>query len=251
MFRGRSYPAIEHSSVLRSATWMRLALQARTFLGGTMTGRFKALVVAASLAHGIVLFVLPRFPSYLADVTDLMKYGGHGVHVAMNHPIVLALYLVPFPAFVGLYLLRNWGRYLLLLSIALLGSFFFGVSVSGLPETFFGYAASLLDGAIIGLAFLSPLRDKFSKSSDVVDLKPVKRPRISLRTKLAIAAVFLGVALLGFFVGNPISYFRASEEQACRDRCAARRMSWRLVSQNPVGSVNQGGYDGPWRCECY
>jgi len=58
---------------------------------------------------------------------------------------------------------------LLLLSIALLGSFFFGVSVPGLPETFFGYAASLLDGAIIGLAFLSPLRDKFSKSSDVVD----------------------------------------------------------------------------------
>ena len=48
---------------LSSATWMRLALQARTFLGGTMTGRFKALVVAASLAHGIVLFVLPRFPS--------------------------------------------------------------------------------------------------------------------------------------------------------------------------------------------
>ena len=41
-----------------------------------------------------------------------MKYGGHGAHVAMNHPIVLALYLAPSPAFVGLYLLRNWGRYL-------------------------------------------------------------------------------------------------------------------------------------------
>lgn len=104
---------------------------------------------------------------------QLMRYGGHGAHVAMNHPIIFILYLLPFPAFVALYFFRNWGRYLLLmfLTIALLGSFFFGVSISGPPETFFGYAASMLDGAIIGLAFLSQLSERFRKISNVGESK--------------------------------------------------------------------------------
>lgn len=134
-----------------------------------MTGQFRGLVVAAFVCHGIVLFVLPRFPFlFSADTMQMMRYGGHGAHVAMNHPILFGLYLLPFPAFIALYFFQNWGRYLLLafVSIALFGSFFFGVSISGPPETFFGYAASLLDGAIIGLIFLSPLKGRFLKSSN-------------------------------------------------------------------------------------
>lgn len=98
---------------------------------------------------------------------QLMRYGGHGAHVAMNHPLIFGLYLIPFLAFIGLYLHRNWGRYLLaaFLSLALFGSFFFGVSVSGPPETFFGYAASLLDGAILGLSFLSPMKERFATAA--------------------------------------------------------------------------------------
>lgn len=134
--------------------------------GFAMTHQFKALVVAAFLVHAIVLFVLPKLPFlFSADVMELMKNGGHGAHLAMSHPMIFALYLLPFPAFVGLYLLRNWGRYVLLtfVLIALMGSFFFGASISGPPETFFSYVASLMDGAIIGLAFLSPLKENFSK----------------------------------------------------------------------------------------
>jgi hypothetical protein len=149
---------------------MRVALQARSLCGAAMKTQFRALVVAALLAHGVVLFVLPKLPFlFSADSMDLMRYGGHGAHVAMNHPVLLGFYLLPFPAFIALYFFRNWGRYLLLafLCLALFGSFFFGVSISGPPETFFGYAASLLDGAIIGLAFLSSLKERFSKSSEL------------------------------------------------------------------------------------
>jgi hypothetical protein len=97
---------------------------------------------------------------------DLMKYGGHGAHVAMSHPVIYALYLLPFPAFVGMFFFKSWGRYLLLafLALALFGSFFFGVSISGPPETFFGYFASLLDGAIIAMAYLTPVRERFAGS---------------------------------------------------------------------------------------
>lgn len=130
-----------------------------------MTASFRALVVAAFIAHGIVLFVLPHIPSvFSAYSLELMRYGGHGARVAMNHPIIVVLYLIPFVAFVGLYFFKNWGRYLLafFLAVVLIGSFFFGVSISGPPETFFGEAGSLLDGAIMALAFLSPLRDRFA-----------------------------------------------------------------------------------------
>lgn len=137
--------------------------------------RYRLLVIAALVCHGIVLFVLPQVPFLFSeDSMQLMRYGGHGAYVAMSHPVIYALYLLPFPAFAGLYFFKNWGRSLLLafLSLALFGSFFFGVSISGPPETFFGYAASLLDGAIIGLVFLSPLRERFSKPSNIDRPKP-------------------------------------------------------------------------------
>jgi hypothetical protein len=129
---------------------------------------FRALVVAAFICHAFVLFVLPKLPFlFSADSLRLMQYGGHGAHLAMNHPIIFGLYLLPFPAFLALYFFQNWGRYLLVvfLSIVLLGSFAFGASISGPPETFFDYAASLIDGAIVGLAFLSPLKEQFLKRS--------------------------------------------------------------------------------------
>ena len=132
-----------------------------------MTARFRALVGCALACHAIVLFILPAFPGvFSADSMELMKYGGHGAHVAMSHPVIYALYLLPFPAFVGMFFFKSWGRYLLVafLALVLFGSFFFGVSISGPPETFFGYLASLLDGAIISMSYMTPLRERFAAS---------------------------------------------------------------------------------------
>ena len=142
----------------------------RSFFAAAVTTSFRVLVVGALAAHAIVLFVLPHVPFVFSSYSlELMRYGGHGAHIAMNHPIIFALYLIPFLAFIGLYFFKNWARHLLVayLALVLVGSFFFGVSISGPPETFFGEAASLLDGGIVALAFLTPLRESFARRPSV------------------------------------------------------------------------------------
>src|SRR3989442_598255 len=112
------------------------ALPSRTV---TVT-EFRALVVIAFVAHAIVLFALPNMQFLFSPyVLQIMQYGGHGARVNPNHPIIYVVYLLPFPAFVGLFFLRTWGRYLLLVFFALtiFGSFVLGTSISGPPEIFF------------------------------------------------------------------------------------------------------------------
>lgn len=148
---------------------MRVALQVWTILlACTMTKQFKILVVAALVFHAVGLFLLPRLPFlFSSDTMELMKYGGHGARVNPTHPIFYALYLVPYPALVAMYFFKNWGRYLLLafICVLLLTSFVLGASISGPPETFVSLVATLLDGGILALAFLSPLRESFTSSS--------------------------------------------------------------------------------------
>lgn len=76
-------------------------------------------------------------------------------------------------------------------------------------------------------------------------------PKLSLRTKVAIVAVFAGLGLLWLYVGSPAQRFKISEEDMCRDKCVKLQKSSRLVPQYPKGMVSQGKYDGPWSCECY
>jgi hypothetical protein len=76
-------------------------------------------------------------------------------------------------------------------------------------------------------------------------------PKLSRRLKFTILAVFVGVGVLGFFIGNPIERFRANEQQACYNKCKALNKFSRLVPTFPPGSVGMGKYDGPWACECY
>jgi len=132
-----------------------------------MTHRFRILVVLALCFHFVGLFVLPQIPYlFSADTIELMKYSGHGAHIAVYHPAMYVLYLLPYPALIALYFFRNWGRYLLLafICLTLFGTFFFGASVSGPPESFVSFAATLLDGAILALVFLAPLQQCFSTS---------------------------------------------------------------------------------------
>jgi hypothetical protein len=62
--------------------------------------------------------------------------------------------------------------------LTVFGSFFFGASISGPPETFFEAIAMLLDGAILGFAFLSPpsLHVQPSNSTPHPDARDVPAP---------------------------------------------------------------------------
>jgi hypothetical protein len=133
-----------------------------------MTKQFRVLIVAALVFHALGLFILPELPFLFSpDTMELMKYGGHGARVNPSHPVLYVLYLLPYAALVGLYFFQRWARYLLLTFVFLLfiGGFFFGASISGPPETSVSLVVTLLDGAILALAFLSPLKDKFANSS--------------------------------------------------------------------------------------
>jgi hypothetical protein len=140
---------------------------------------FRVLVVVAFVAHAIVLFALPNMQFlFSADVLQLMQYGGHGARVNPTHPIIYAVYLLPFPAFVGLFLLQTWGRYLLLafFVLTIFGSFVLGTSISGPPEIFFSSVAALVDGAILGFAFLSPPRNALQPSNPLMQPTGQERP---------------------------------------------------------------------------
>jgi hypothetical protein len=131
---------------------------------------FRLLVAIAFVAHAIILFVLPNMRFLFSpDVMQLMQYGGHGARVNPTHPIVSAVYFIPLAAFVGLFLLQAWGRYLLLAFFVLdaLGSFLLGTSISGPPETFFSLVAYLADGAILGFAFFSGPRRELQPSNSM------------------------------------------------------------------------------------
>jgi hypothetical protein len=91
------------------------------------------------------------------DTLELMRYAGHGARINVQHPALWLLYLLPFPAYLLMIFRRKLGRILFstYLALLLLSTFFFGVSISGPPETFISLLAVLLDGMILGLAFIS------------------------------------------------------------------------------------------------
>ena len=139
-------------------------------LAGTVCGAvlmitsFRVLVVTTAILHVLGFFVLPQLPFlFSTDTIELLKYSGHGARINVSHPVIYIFYLLPYPCLVGLFALRNWARVLFLLYFLLLlvGSFFFGVSISGPPESTVNLAATLLDGGILSLAFLSTLRNDF------------------------------------------------------------------------------------------
>lgn len=139
----------------------------------------RVLVVAALIFHAVGLFAIPHLGFlFSSDVRELMKYGGHGATINPTHPIVYAFYLIPYPALVGVFLGLSWGRYLLLGFYAVLAvaSFYLGASVSGPPESFIAIVGSILDGAILGLAFFGSRAVRAQPSNNLMQPTGQERP---------------------------------------------------------------------------
>lgn len=76
-------------------------------------------------------------------------------------------------------------------------------------------------------------------------------PTLTRVAKIIIFLLFIGAGIAGFFLGNPVHRLEASQDEACRARCANMQKFHRLVPIPPAGSAPQGRYGGPWNCECY
>ena len=126
---------------------------------------FQVLIVVAWLLQ-LLSYLLP-ISSWYADPTfgKLMAYDGYGSLISSNVPLLNTLPLWAFLfATVGLFFFQNWGRYLYLALwvYGWLSTLLFGIRLALPAQGFLSMALGTLDGAILALVFLSPLRAAFT-----------------------------------------------------------------------------------------
>ncbi len=122
---------------------------------------FQVLVVAAGVCY-IVWFFLP----YVASGLDqrIENYSGYGAMLPIQHPLYCYTWFVLFiVASLGLLFFQSWAKHLYL-ALALLVCVlapFSGYIIQPGFDTMFANANLLLSGAVLAVAYLSPLADSF------------------------------------------------------------------------------------------
>lgn len=127
---------------------------------------FKVLVLASTVAY-CVWFFLPHFPGYLStDESRLTEYGGYGAVLPVNHALYSNTWFVLWlGAAVGMFLIRAWARrlYLVLAILSVVAAPLSGFSVQTPLDMMLSSVVLLIDGAILALAYLSPLSLAFTR----------------------------------------------------------------------------------------
>jgi hypothetical protein len=129
---------------------------------------FRSIVFTSALLE-VASYLLP-YGSFESDsaALNLLRLDGYAAIATFNNPLptigVRVLWLI---ASIGLLHFDNWARYLyvVLTAWALLAAALYGIRVTAPLEAVFDLAVTLLDGMIIALAFLSPLKERFSRSN--------------------------------------------------------------------------------------
>ncbi len=130
---------------------------------------FQVFVIASTFSY-VVWFFFPYIsgrlanPLYLEIEQQVGQYAGLGALLPVHHPFYygtwFSLWLI---ASLGLFFFQNWARHLFLFLYVLgtLLTLVSGFSAQGPMENFFGGISTVLDGAILAMAYLSPLADGF------------------------------------------------------------------------------------------
>ena len=125
---------------------------------------FQLLVISSTVFY-IVWFFLPYLSGYLSDdESRLAEYSGYGailpVHHVLYHSVWFGLWLI---SALGLFFFENWARhlYLALSLLSLVAAMFSGFVVHAPVDALFLNAIILLDGAILAIAYLTPLAASF------------------------------------------------------------------------------------------
>jgi hypothetical protein len=131
---------------------------------------FQILVVLSTLTY-LSWFFFPNVLEYFANSTYLEiqyrlgRYNGFGAFLPVHHPLYYGTWFgLSLLASIGVFFFQNWGRHLLLSLYALgvLLSLLSGFSVQGPVENFLGQLTVVLDGAVLAMAYFSPLAKHFS-----------------------------------------------------------------------------------------
>jgi hypothetical protein len=123
---------------------------------------FQILVVASALLY-LAWMLLPHSPqAYSHDVQQILAWSSYGSAQWYTDPrFYISIGVGKIVSSIGLFLFLSWGRWLLLavVVISMAAVPFAGVSVSMPFDSIIGGFLSLSDGAILALAFFSPLAE--------------------------------------------------------------------------------------------
>jgi len=127
---------------------------------------FQFLVVISAVFY-LAWFLLPythrNFPPHIQDLLD---WGGYGSIAFTQHPLFyFSIGAAKLISTLGLFLFLSWGRWLLLAAVAISVAMvpFSGMAVAPPLDSFWGSLAGLTDGAILALAFFSPIAESMRK----------------------------------------------------------------------------------------
>lgn len=107
---------------------------------------------------------MPR--NFSPEQLNILSLGGNGGSTWVREPwFYLSIAAGKLLSTVGLVLFRPWGRWLLLsvVAISLASVPFAGISVGASLDNLIGYFLSLTDGAILALAFSTPIAEAIKR----------------------------------------------------------------------------------------
>ena len=128
---------------------------------------FHVLVILTFTIY-VAWFCFPYLPSYLSEYEqDLVAHGGYGADLPIDDVLFYGTFFgLVLIATLGLYFFQNWARHLFLalslldLAITPFSGFIVQPPIDGL----FFMINLLLDGAILAMAYLSPLSASFKRN---------------------------------------------------------------------------------------
>jgi hypothetical protein len=126
---------------------------------------FQLLVIVSVALHLLWIF-LPLVLTVTPDLNEAVRWSGYGGLSVLQHPLFyISITATKIVAAVGLLLFLSWGRWLQLavLATGVAALPFGGVSVALPLDNVIGALQGVADGAILGLAFSSPIADGIRK----------------------------------------------------------------------------------------
>jgi hypothetical protein len=128
-----------------------------------MNKLFQYLVITSILLQAIWYF-LPYSWGYIytEEQLTLLSWHGHESYFDIYGPLpylITSLYLV---AFIGLFIFKKWGRNLFLALTVFTIFPIWGFLVSPAIDGSIGYLISLVDGAILSIAYLTTVSNEFT-----------------------------------------------------------------------------------------
>lgn len=127
---------------------------------------FQFLVIISAVFY-LAWYLLPYTQrSFPPHIQDLLDWGGYGSIALTQHPLFyLSIGAAKLLSTLGLFLLHSWGRWLLLTTVAIsiIMIPFSGMAVAPPLDGFVGSLVALTDGAILALAFFSPIAEIMRK----------------------------------------------------------------------------------------